>query len=356
MPQGVAILVDSNQTADAELSGATSVEVTEQLGEPTLFSLKFVVSPSGGDLSWLSDRRLSPGSTLTVRVPAPSGEVCLVKGPVTGQRIHLLHGGPGSSLEVLGGDASVTMDRETRSIAHLEVTDSDVASLLLSNYGLVANVSATNARYSETGRPLVQRETDLQLLKRLARRNGYVFWVDCDATSGIETGHFKRLDLGATISQALVINQDPANLEAFDLRWDAERPTAATAKALDAATLQVSDGSLASTPLTLLGDQGLGAITGDTRNLLLTAPTADAADLQARAEGALIDADLFIQATGSTTVSALGGVLRAHTIVEVAGVGQRHSGRYLVTGVRHSIDSTGHRMRFELARNAWGAS
>jgi hypothetical protein len=356
MPQGVAILVNSDQTADAELGGATSVEVTERLGGPTHFSLQYVVSPSGGDLSWLSDSRLSPGSTLTLRVPSPTGEVCLVKGPVTGQRIHLLHGGAGSSLEVLGGDTSLTMDRETRSIAHLEVTDSDVASLVLSNYGLVGDVSATNARYSETGHPLVQRETDLQLLQRLARRNGFSFWVDCDATSGIETGHFKRLDLGASTSQSLVINQDPANLESLDVRWDAERPTAATAKALDAATLEVSDGSLTSTPLPLLGAQGLATITADTRNLLLTAPTADAADLQARAEGALIEADLFIQATGTTTVSALGGVLRAHTIVELSGAGQRHSGRYLVTGVRHSIDSTGHRMRFELARNGWGAS
>lgn len=355
MSQGVAILVDSGRTADAEVSGATVVEVTERLGEPTLFSLQYAVSPAGGDLTWLSDGRLSPGTTLSVRVPSPDGEVCIVKGPVTGQRIHLVHGGAGSTLEVLGADTSATMDRETKTLAHLEVTDSDVASLVLSDHGLVPDVASTNARYTETGRPLVQRETDLQLLRRLARRNGFLFWIDCDATTGVETGHFKRLDLGAAAAQELAINQDPANLESLDLRWDAERPTSTTAKALDAGTLETADGSVASTPLTLLGDQGLQQITGDTRSMLLTAPTADAADLQARAEGALIEADLFVQATGSTTVSALRGVLRAHTVVELAGAGQRHSGRYLVTSVRHTIDSTGHAMRFELARNAWGA-
>ncbi|MCP5060079.1 MAG: hypothetical protein GY937_25535 [bacterium] len=355
MPQGVAILVDSGQTADAEITGATVVEVTERLGEPTLFSLQYAVTPAGGDLTWLSDGRLSPGTTLSMRAPSPEGEVCLVKGPVTGQRIHLLHGGAGSTLEVLGADTSMTMDRETKTVAHLEVTDSDVASLVLTEYGLVPDVTSTDARYSETGRPLVQRETDLRLLQRLARRNGFVFWVDCDATSGIETGHFKRLDLGSSAAQELAINLDPANLEALDLRWDAERPTSTTAKALDAGTLEAADGSAASTPLTLLGDQGLQQITGDTRTMLLSAPTADAADLRARAEGALIEADLFVQGTGSTTVSALGGVLRAHTLVELAGAGRRHSGRYLVTRVRHTIDSTGHVMRFELARNAWGA-
>jgi hypothetical protein len=355
MPQGVAILVDAGQTADADVSGTTVVEVTERLGEPTLFSLQYAVSPAGGDLTWLSDGRLSPGTTLSMRAPSPDGEVCLVKGPVTGQRIRLIHGGAGSTLEVLGADTSMTMDRETKTVVHLEVTDSDVVSLVLADYGLVPDVASTDARYSETGRPLVQRETDLRLLQRLARRNGFVFWVDCDAAAGVESGHFRRLDLGAPAAQRLAINQDPANLEALDLRWDAERPTTTVAKALDAGTLEVADGSVASTPLTLLGDQGLQQITGDTRSMILTAPMADSAELRARAEGALIEADLFVQATGSTTVSALGSVLRAHTIVELTGAGQRHSGRYLVTGVRHTIDSTRHEMRFELARNAWGA-
>lgn len=354
MPQGVAILVDSGRTADAEVSGATVVEVTERLGEPTLFSLQFAVSPAGGDLTWLSDGRLSSGTTLSVHVPSPHGEVCVVKGPVTGQRIHFVHGGAGSTLEVLGADTSTTMDRETKTVAHLEVTDSDVASLVLSGYGLVPDVASTNARYSETGHPLVQRDTDLQLLRRLARRNGFIFWIDCDATTGVETGHFKRLDLGASAATTLSINQDPANLTSLDLRWDAERPTSMTARALDAGSLNATDGSVVSTPLTLLGDQGLQQITADTRSMLLTAPTVDAADLQARAEGALIEADLFVQATGATTVSALGSVLRAHTVVDLAGAGQRHSGRYLVTSVRHTIDSAGHAMRFELARNAWG--
>ena len=247
MPQGIAILVDSALTADAEISGATRVEITERLGQPTLYSLEYAVSPAAGDLTWLSDDRLSPGTTLSARVPSPDGEVCLVKGPVTGQRIHLIHGGAGSTLEVYGADSSVTLDREAKIAAHLEVTDSDLASQLLSSHGLLPDVASTTTRYSETGRPLVQRETDLTLLQRLARRNGFLFWVDCDASSGIETGHFKRLDLGGSASLNLSINQSPANLETLDIRWDAERPTSAahkpstppTSRAMTAASTQL---------------------------------------------------------------------------------------------------------------------
>ena len=41
---------------------------------------------------------------------------CLVKGPVHGQQIRLLHGGTGSYVDVLGTDTSVTMDREVKAL------------------------------------------------------------------------------------------------------------------------------------------------------------------------------------------------------------------------------------------------
>ena len=46
--------------------------------------------------------------------------------------------------------------------------------------------------------------------------------------------------------------------------------------------------------------------------------------------------------------------MRAHTVVELQGAGIRHSGKYFVGGVRHTIDADRHRMELELLRNAWG--
>ncbi len=46
--------------------------------------------------------------------------------------------------------------------------------------------------------------------------------------------------------------------------------------------------------------------------------------------------------------------MRAHTVVEVNGAGTRHSGKYFVAGVRHTIDSESYLMELELLRNAWG--
>ena len=86
----------------------------------------------------------------------------------------------------------------------------------------------------------------------------------------------------------------------------------------------------------------------------LFAPVDDAGDLQARGAGLLVEADWFIQATCQTSLESLGGLVRAHTVVEVRGAGSRHSGKYFVAAVRHTIDSTAHKMDVTLVRNGWG--
>ena len=84
-------------------------------------------------------------------------------------------------------------------------------------------------------------------------------------------------------------------------------------------------------------------------------PVDDTADLRRRAAGVLIDASFFVSARGQTTLHALGQVLRAHTVVKLRGAGSRHSGKWLCSAVRHTIDAMEHRMEFELLRNGWDA-
>ncbi len=355
MPQGVAIIVGDSASADNDLLAATSVEVIEQLGQPARFALRFGISPAEGDLSWLSDERLSPGSTLRIQVPAPDGEVCLIKGPVTGQQIRLVSGGSGSTVEVLGADESAAMDRASKAEVYAESSASDVVTSLLSAYGLAADVESSSGRYTATGPSLVQRGTDLAFVQRLARQNGRTFWLDCDATSGASTGHWRRLDLGGSGELELVINQEDENLSLLDIRWDAERPTSAEAAQVDPKSLEILENPVSVSPSYALGRDSLQATTGDTRSLRITAPVPDGAELTARAESALLEAELFVHAAGETTAAALGGVLRAHELVDLRGAGERHSGTWLITSVRHTIDSGGHRMSFELGRNGWGA-
>jgi phage protein D len=351
MGLGIAIAVGGK--TDPELALATTVEVYECLGQAMTYSIRYDVDISEGDLPLLVDGRVDAGSELSILIPVEDKMLCLVKGPVHGQNIHIEHGGAGSWAEIRGSDTSIIMDRATKSVVWSDVKDSDAVQSILSNYGYTPDVQITSAGHFENKHVLIQRESDLSFIRRLARRNGFHFWVTSDEF-GTETAHFKRPPLEGGVSAELVINLDSPNLASLDIEWDVERPTSMEGKQLDLNSKTDMDVAVSQTPQSVLGDRGLNAITGDIRSVHLSAPADDAGDMQARGEAALIEADWFIRANCQTTLENLGALVRAHTVIELRGAGSRFSGKYFVAGVRHSIDAKEHRMELELVRNGWG--
>jgi hypothetical protein len=352
MGLGISIAVEGNP--EPELAEASLVEVEEKMGKATTFKLHYGADISEGDLPMLVDDRRGAGSEISILVPTNGGRQCLVKGPVTGQRIHLQHGGAGSTMVVHGFDSSITMDREAKSQVWAGLTDSDAVTAILGGYGYAPDVEATSAGHFEDKHTLIQRSTDLYFVQQLARRNGFLFWVTSDEF-GIETAHFKRPPLDGSAEAELVINLDSPAIQQLDIEWDVERPTSVEARQLDLNAKTDIDGGVARLPLTLLGDSSLADITGDTRSQYLTAPSDDAGDLTSRGEGALIESGWFIRATCQTSADLLGRLVRGSTMVEVRGAGSRHSGNYFVASVRHLIDAVTHSMEIELIRNAWNS-
>lgn len=351
MGLGIAIAVGGK--ADAELANATWVEVHERMGEMTTYRIRYDFDVREGDFPLLTDSRIDAGSDLAIIAQVDGKNKYLVKGPVTGQQIHFEHGAGGSYVEVLGADSSAKMDRESKSTLWSDVTDSDAVNTIVGQYNYTADLDSTQAGHPEDKHTLVQQDSDLRFVRRLARRNGYLFWVTADE-NGDESAHFKRPPVGGSASPDLIINLDSNNLDALELTWDGERPTSVDAAQLDLNDKSSIDGSVAQSPLTALGSQSLSDIATGTRSIHLVAPVDDSGDLTGRGEGALIEAGWFVRATSQTSVKAVGDVVRAHTVVNLRGAGKRHSGKYFVAGVRHTIDLTAHRMAIELVRNGWG--
>jgi phage protein D len=354
---GAGYSIQFNGAPDPELGNVASVEVYECIGESTTFRLRYVPDIVEGDLPLLKDDRLSAGSVITVFAQKGDSPTCLVKGTVYAQQIHLVHGDEGSTLEVVGADTSLAMDRENKSALWSDLTGSDAVTQILSTYSLTPDVESTTTAHAETKHVLVQRESDLAFVRRLARRNGFLFWIGCDDAGAVETGFFKRPPLDGESAAELIINlTDPeANLGSLDISWDVERPTSATATQLDLNSKSDITGDVAKSPLAPLGAKALADIASETRSFHVHAPVDDAGDLQARGEAGLIEADFFVRARGQTTAKALGSVLRAHTVVTLRGAGSRHSGKWFCSSVRHTIDDVEHRMEFELIRNGWEA-
>ena len=353
MGLAVAILADGT-AADDLVAGADSIEVHERIGEATTYRIRYPIDEADDDFPLLIDGRLDPGASLTIAVPAPEDPDVLVKGQVYGQQVRFKHNVTGSYLDILGGDLTLEMDRElVAKIWPASSAVSDAVTGIIGNYDSVTpDVETLSITTADNGHLLVQRDTDLRFVRRLSRRYGYWFWVTTD-TEDVTTAHWKRPPLDDDPAAALILNADANNVDVLDLEWDVERPNTAFAAQLGVRDLAAIAGDVDRSPLTPLGKTPLSELT-EPRGIQVIAPADTAADSRARAEGALIESGWFIRARGQTSMRQLGACLHAHTLVTANGIGTRHSGTYVVAGVRHVIDNDAHLMHFELVRNAWG--
>ncbi len=355
MAWGTVIVADGARADD--LMGVMLAEVHEEVGRPTTFYLRYPVErDADGDLYPLQEPRLGPGAPIAVFQRGGGFNDCLVKGHVFSQQINLVDGVTGSTVEVVGADTTLVMDRETKLVQWADNTsDSDAVTSVVAGYGLSPDVESTDTRHMENKRTLMQHGTDLDFVRMLARRNGYLFWVRADEAL-VETAYFKPVAMDAVADAPLLrFALDQPNLRSFKITWDVERPTSVIASAYDGAAKTVMDGSGVEPPTTFPGDIPLAEIAPETRSTSLVAAVADAGDLLARATGILRDAAWFVQATCTVSVQEVGAVIHAHTLVNVDGVGKRFSGSYFVAAARHTMTDDDHVIALTLWRNGWKA-
>lgn len=338
-----------------------ALEVEENLDMPSAFSLSFPVNTSdAGDLSFINDPRLQPFSTLAVVTAAEDQRPeCIFDGLVLSQKLHLERGSVNSDVVVWGQDFSWKMNLEEKSREWVDLSDGTTANQIFSEYGIAPspdNQANDSPMHSETAQSLMQRGTDIQFLRRLARRTGKLVRVCCGDAPGARVGYFARPNLTAPPAAILILNDlEKWNVASLDLEWDVARPNAVVAsQKLYTDTSEGVQSDLTASPLGLLGERPLESFAGQVAKTRLSTVVSDGGDLKLRAEAVLIDSGWFVHVRGETEVSRLKKILRAGQIVEIANIGSLHSGKYLVWSVRHSISIEAHRMSFHLVRNALG--
>jgi hypothetical protein len=332
---------------------ASKIEVIEQIGEPATFRMHAALAWQDGDFPILRAATTAPNAMVTIGTTVTVPHV-LCHGPIYAHATHYAHGS-GGTVEVAGGDECFVLDREIVGKVWPDGKVSDSIGHLLQQRGFQPTVDPIEAPYVEKDHALVQHDSDLRFLRRMARRYGRWFWLRRDPVTNQTAAYFvKPSQPPPKPPIAITINVPNNVVDELDLEWDIVRPTAALAGQIGGRDKAPIDAALDRSGAPALAKLPLRDIAG-VRHVRVTAPVDSLADLQARADAALGDAGWFVRVRGTTTVKRLGAVLRAHEHVTLHGVGSRHAGTYVVSRVHHVSTDDAHAMSFELVRNAWEA-
>ncbi|TQF68276.1 hypothetical protein FK531_14305 [Rhodococcus spelaei] len=355
------VLFDDTPADDTFYDVLDTLEVEENADLPDALSLLLPVSAAGNDLTWVGDDRIGPYANIAV-VATPDGAgspQCIFDGYVLSHKIHLPAGSAAATVQVWGQDATVLMGLEEKTKEWSGMSDGAVANAIFSGYGATPDATNTDndtPAHTEDGHTLMQRGSDIDFLRQLARRTGRWCRMMCADKPGQRTGYFATPTLTGDPVVTLDLN-DPAtrSVPSLDFTWDVARPT--TVQARQASLTDPDPGGMSAdttdSGLPPLDARGLTDFAGRERRVILTA-TADTAELPGRARALLREADWFARCEGTADLAVLKSVLRVGSVVAVEGVGKLLSGPYLVWSVRHTITTRSHQMAFTLVRNSVG--
>ena len=300
----------------------TRIEVTNDAERGDGFQLSFSLAKEAAqDFNLLKSDLVDVWSRVILGVVIGSQSEVLIDGLITRREVGASSEPGMSTLTVTGRDVSVGLDLEEKNEKYAGQPDSVIARRLLAGYaeyGLVALVTDTKHAPLEQERVPRQHETDLAFVRRLAERNGFVFYIE-PQSFGVNRAHWGPEDRFGVPQPALTLNMGPAtNIKELSFSEDGLAPLEVEGSILDARTKKISPvytgvslrASLSASPREARRKQILRQIAHKKRALATTAATA-AASLAPEA------------VTGEGEIDALryGRVLRARRLVGVRGAG-----------------------------------
>ncbi|NIM18416.1 MAG: hypothetical protein GTO45_41075 [Candidatus Aminicenantes bacterium] len=254
-------------------------------------------------------------------------------------------------LEIWGMDESVLMDREEKLKDWPNKKDSDIASEIFGLYGFSAEVEDTEVVHDEAVSTIIQRETDMRFLQRLALRNGFECYV-----AG-STAYFRKPQLDDTPQPVLACHfGDETNLSRFSIEVNALTPSNVAMFQVDRLNKEVMDSAAESSRQTALGNTDSAGILASgmdppTNFIGMNAATGKP-EMDALCQGFYHNAEWFVSAEGEIAGNLYGHALKARSTVTIKGVGETYSGVYYVSHVTHSFTPDGYVQYFKVKRNA----
>lgn len=359
MPEISYKLYINEQEASPEILAAIQqIEVEDHAKMADMLGLQLAIAMSDKEKGWtaLDEDIFQRLSKIKIEIVVGSGKPKPLIESYVIETSAQFSNEPGKSLlKVIAMDSTVLMNLDEKVKPWPNMADSDIATSIFRGYGLEPVVDSTQPSRQEVDTTTIQRETDIQFLKRLAGRYGYDCYVDINSQNGKVEGHFHKPKLDVPSQGVLTVNMGSAtNVNHFKSRYEMLRPITAQIKGLDIETQEDQPANITNASHASLGKNPLTARDRPRKVFLSHSGLTQTGELQAYAQAMVDDSSWAIMAEGELNTVAYGGILRAKSPVLVRGAGNLFSGRYYIEKVLHIISGNGYVQRFSLKRNAIG--
>jgi hypothetical protein len=300
---------------------------------------------------------LDPPSRVVIMVFIGALPQVLIDGLITEHQV-IPSNRPGeSTLHVFGKDISLKLSLEERNETFPNQSDSVIVTRLIGNYaalGLVPRVTPTTDVPIQTDRIPPQQGTDLDFIKELARRNGFVFYIEPTFVPGVNTAYWGVDNRLGQPQPALTMNMGPdTNVDnPVTFSFDALGPAAPQVTIVEPFTKMAISIPLPSSLHPPLARQPAGSL-----RKTLPRNTAKLSATQAglRALSSASQSSDAVTASGEVDAVRYGRALRSRQLVGVRGAGQSYDGNYYVQQVTHRIRRGAYKQSFSLRREGRGA-
>jgi hypothetical protein len=282
----------------------------------------------------------------------------LADGIVTRQEIAPSNDPGKSTLTITGEDLSILMDVfEMPFMRYPGMPETAQLNLILAKYAALGVVPLVVPPVivdtpDPTDRIPTQSGTDLEYIRQLAKRCGYVFYIEPGPTPGMNIAYFGP-DVRVPIPQpALTVNMDShTNVESLTFSLDGTAKKIVVMTVLDPITkrlaipIPVPNISLLRPPL--------GARLPVPARVEFASEGAKLSPGEAakRALAMTFNASNAVTGSGTLDVLRYGHVLRARGLVGVRGAGLAYDGLYYVNNVTHDLKRGKYTQQFNLSRD-----
>jgi hypothetical protein len=361
------VWIDGASMSDA-IGKIRRLEVDERSDDASSFHMTLDMAPGEGDWTSLADGRFALLRRVTIGfgLGLPDAAVADLKEVVFDGYITAVEPVFGvdrtseSSLELYGLDAGCLMHLEERQRRFEGRSDAEIVKSIYAEYGFATSgdsIESTSPNRDPDRGTLLQRGTDADFVRMLARRNGFEAYVE-HTTATVKaggaaapecTGHFHRPrpDRDKQPTLALTPHQAPTLIE-MRARWESHRPSEIRADHIDERTRRIRSARINAPRFPRMGKTGRGAIIASRLAAILPrrpdlVPVGlqhvdvphEQAEVGNLAWADFLAADWLVQASARVRATLYPKILRARRPVEVAGAGLLLDGPWYVKSVRH---------------------